>query len=78
MKRIQTKLRLVRRTDRSKDNNLYMLTWLDYNPKVKLGSIISIEDEEGRWEVIEQYDTLQWEDRKLWGLNLPKSQRIEV
>lgn len=69
MKRIQTKLRLVRRTDRSKDNNLYMLTWLDYNSK---------EDEEGRWEVVEQYDTLQWEDRKLWGLNLPKSPRTEV
>jgi len=78
MKRIQTKLRLVRNPDNTKGNNVFILTWLDYNSKVKPGSIISIEEDEGKWEVVEQYDILKWEDRKLWGLNLPKSQRTEV
>jgi hypothetical protein len=77
VKRIQTKLRLVRKQDNPKDNNVFMLTWLDYSQKVKPGSIISIDDDEDKWEVMEQYDTLQWEDRKLWGLELPKSQRTE-
>ena len=56
------------------------VAWLPVDPRVKPGKLVTLKDEpeSGQWTVSEQYARSQVEDiPRLWGLNLPKSQRTE-
>ena len=55
-----------------------MLTWLPVDPRVKVGSVISLEKGGEKWKVVSQYSP-QHENtiQRGWGLDLPKSQRLE-
>ena len=57
----------------------HLIAWLPVDPRVKPGSIVSLDKDEGnRWRVEAQYAT---QDSDLintkWGLELPRSQRTE-
>jgi hypothetical protein len=47
---IQTKLK---RYDTYEDT--YLKTWLPMDKRVKEGTVISLEDVEGKWQVVEQF-----------------------
>lgn len=58
--------------------NDHMVTWLEPDSRVKVGSLITLDKVEGVWRVAEQYSyTLLEAIFRGWGLDLPKSQRTE-
>lgn len=66
---------LMRKTEHGE---VHTICWLDVKPKVRVGSVITLEDSDERWRVVSQ----GWvQDSSLinqkWGLDLPKSQRTE-
>lgn len=67
--------RLERKTEHGK---VEQVCWLDVRPNVHVGSVISLEGSEERWRVVSQGHV---QDASLiprkWGLDLPKSQRLE-
>jgi hypothetical protein len=71
---VQTKL-----TKPTPTGTAHLIAWLPVDPRVKPGSVISLDkDEDNRWKVEAQFAT---QDSDLintkWGLELPKSQRTE-
>ncbi len=68
---IQTKL---------KQGTIEKVVWLPVDPRVKVGSKLTLKDEpdNDEWEVIEQFDRQDSENiQRGWGLDLPKTQRTE-
>lgn len=56
----------------------HMMTWLDPDPRVKVGSIIELQRmDDILWEVIWQSKPAVAGEQRKWGLDLPKSQRTE-
>jgi hypothetical protein len=74
MKVVQTAL-----TKQTGTGVAHLVAWLPVDPRVKRGSVISLDkDDSNRWQVEEQYaiqdaDAIQTK----WGLDLPKGQRTE-
>jgi hypothetical protein len=73
MKLVQTTL--VRKTETGK---AHLITWLPVDPRVRRGSVISLDDNPYRWMVAAQH-SMQDADaiQTKWGLGLPSSQRTE-
>ena len=67
--------RLERKTEHGK---VETVCWLDVHPKVRVGSVISLEGSDERWRVVSQgcVQDASLINRK-WGLDLPPSQRLE-
>lgn len=73
MRVVQTEL--VRKTEAGR---ACLIAWLPVDPRVRVGSIISLEKGGDRWAVAAQYaqqDAAAIQSK--WGLGLPKSQRTE-
>ncbi len=74
MKVVQTKL-----TKRTETGTAHLVAWLPVDPRVRRGSVVSLDkDDSDRWTVEAQYavqdaDAIQTK----WGLELPKGQRTE-
>jgi hypothetical protein len=52
--------------------------WLNVKPNVKVGSVVKLEDSDEWFTVVSQGHVMeQSEINTKWGLNLPKSQRLE-
>lgn len=55
-----------------------MVAWLPADPRVRQGSVISLEKGGERWTVMAQFATQDADAiQTKWGLGLPKSQRTE-
>lgn len=58
---------------------IHTICWLDVRPNVKVGSRVSLEDSPGEWWTVQSQGCVQ--DGSLinrkWGLDLPKTQRLE-
>lgn len=47
--------------------NNYMTCWLPRDPRVKVGTVISLAKSDTRWRVMEQYSTMEHNDiRRDW------------
>ena len=60
--------------------NSQQVAWLNVDPRVKKGSVVTLKDEpeSGEWEVAEQFMKQEAADiQRGWGNDLPKSQRTE-
>lgn len=58
--------------------NTAMLTFLPVDSRVKRGTVLSLKGDERRWTVEAQYmEVTEHSIQRLWGLDLPKSQRTE-
>lgn len=71
MQVVQTRLR---------HDHAEMVTWLPVDPRVKVGSVVSLKNDPDswKWEVIAQYIAQDSENiQRGWGLDLPKTQRTE-
>ncbi len=69
MQVIQTHLR---------SGNEHLVTWLPVDVRVKVGTVVTLDKKDGRWNVESQYATQPLENiQRGWGLDLPKSQRTE-
>jgi hypothetical protein len=72
---LMVQTRLERKTEHGK---MEQVCWLDVRPNVRVGSVISLEDSDERWRVVSQGHV---QDSSLinrkWGLDLPKTQRLE-
>ena len=67
--------RLARKTEHGK---VETVCWLDVRPNVKVGSIISLEGSDERWVVCSQGHVMESSQiNRKWGLDLPKTQRLE-
>lgn len=56
----------------------HLIAWLPVNPRVRAGSVISLDRDPGRWLVAAQFATSEVADiARGWGLDLPRSQRTE-
>ena len=54
-----------------KQNNTFLKTWLPVDKRVKIGTIISLEGVEGKWEVMEQFDRSELSNlRRGWNNNI--------
>ena len=67
--------RLTRKTEHGE---AHTVCWLPVKPNVRVGSVISLEGSDERWRVVSQGHV---QDSSLinqkWGLDLPKTQRLE-
>ena len=58
---------------------VHTICWLDVRPNVKVGSVVSLEDSPEEWWTVLSQGCVQ--DASLinrkWGLDLPKTQRLE-
>lgn len=69
MQMIQTHLR--RGTD-------HIVAWLPVDARVKTGTTVSLDKQDGRWHVEDQYAVQPLDHiQRGWGLDLPKSHRTE-
>ena len=65
-------------TSLTSDDGGCLVTWLPADPRVKIGTRLTLEGVEGWWKVVGQYVTQDSENiNRKWGLNLPKSVRTE-
>ena len=66
---------LMRKTEHGA---MHCKCWLNVKPNVKVGSVVKLEDSDEWWTVVSQGHV---QDSSLlntkWGLELPKSQRLE-
>jgi hypothetical protein len=67
---------LVRKTEHGE---VHTICWLDVKPNVKVGSVVSLEDSPGEWWTVLSQGFVQDSSliNRKWGLDLPKSQRLE-
>jgi hypothetical protein len=74
MKVVQTAL-----TKKTETGVAHLIAWLPVDPRVKRGSVISLDKDDGnRWVVERQYAVQDSaEIQRGWGVDLPKSQRTE-
>jgi hypothetical protein len=62
----------------SPDGPVYTVAWLPDDPRVHRGSVVTLKDDAGTWQVEEQWARQDTGDiQRGWGLDLPKSQRTE-
>lgn len=55
-----------------------IVAWLPIDPRVKMGSVISLDKQDEHWSVESQYAVQHLDHiQRGWGLDLPKSQRTE-
>ncbi len=70
-----TQSKLTRKEDNSTINQV---VWLPKDVKVKEGTVISLDKDDRKWLVEEQYATTDSQNlHQGWGLDLPKTQRTE-
>ena len=56
----------------------HIIAWLPVDQRVKAGSVVSIDKQEGRWRVEKQYAVQSVDHiQRGWGLDLPKTHRTE-
>ena len=66
---------LMRKTEHGE---VHTICWLDVRPDVRVGSVISLEGSDERWKVLSQGSVQDSSEiNRKWGLDLPKTQRLE-
>jgi hypothetical protein len=72
-----TQTHLMRKTEQGTE--VHTICWLDVRPNVRVGSRVSLEDSPNEWWTVLSQGGLQdsSEINRKWGLDLPKTQRLE-
>jgi hypothetical protein len=67
---------LMRKTEQGTE--VHTICWLDWHPRVRVGSVVTLEGSDERWRVL-SWGSAQdsGEINRKWGLDLPKTQRLE-